>query len=161
MGGPTPSSDVAVANKIKLASVFSRASGGRVFGTSTIRANGKLNNPNEDHTNVLIAHAAMHAFAVRFEVAKLKALSLTKLNDKLGRMELHANRIGDVTALVRWIYRAEVYVQRDMSELRDLVARYVVSEVAVMGDTEEFQKLLEEGGLFVKDFWVLIYSTLL
>lgn len=159
-----PTDSVASTNKVKLHSVFPS---GRVFG-STSTPNGtrnsstiKLNAANEDHTSVLIAHAAMYTFAVRFEIATLKTLALQKLADKLTRMELFPQRIDDVMALVRYVYLMEKEVLPDMAELRDLVARYVVSETTVLGASDEFLGLLEEGGLFVRDFWALVHGSLL
>jgi hypothetical protein len=150
-------SSVTASNKIMLHGVFGSS---RVFGAS----NGKPKitvSANDDHTNVLIAHAAMYSFAVRFEIAKLKVLSLGKLHDKLTRFELKAERVADVLTLVRYVYETERSMSRDMQELRALVVKYVVSEVSGFGTSDEFGKLLEEGGLFVRDFWNLIHKSLL
>ncbi|CAD0090982.1 unnamed protein product [Aureobasidium vineae] len=149
-------------NKLKLQSVFVNTiyttAAPRVFGTNTRKSNGVLTN--ENHTNVFIAHAAMHALAVNYEIGKLKTLSLQKLADKLMRFDCKPERVGDVLALIRWVYSTESQMPRDMPELRDVVVRYVASEVSGFGNSEEFGELLKEGGCFVKDFWAMVYSSL-
>ncbi|THX27992.1 hypothetical protein D6D12_01339 [Aureobasidium pullulans] len=147
-------------NKLLLHSVFANTSTSvRVFGA--VKPKIFTVSSNDNHTSVFIAHAAMYSLAIRYDITKLKALSLQKLSDKLMRFECEAERVGDVMALVRYVYETERTMTRDMQDLRDVVTRYVVSEVSEFGNSEEFGALLEEGGLFVKDFWSLIYSTLL
>lgn len=166
--GSSPAPEVNTAlnvnNKLKLHSVFVNTpyttSAPRVFGTSTrTKSNGVSSN--ENHTNVFIAHAAMHALAINYEIAKLKTLSLQKLCDKLTRFDCKSERVSDILALVRWVYTTEALMARDMPELKDIVVRYVVSEVSGFGNSEEFGSLLKEGGGFVKDFWAMVYSNLL
>lgn len=151
-------------NKIKLQSVFANTpyttTPPRVFG-STTRSKSNGVSSNEDHTNVFIAHAAMHALAINYDIAKLKTLSLQKLCDKLMRFDCKPERVGDVLALVRWVYTTELGMARDMPELKDIAVRYVVSEVSSFGNSQEFGELLKEGGGFVKDFWSMVYSNLL
>ncbi|KAG9697395.1 hypothetical protein KCU95_g2364, partial [Aureobasidium melanogenum] len=163
---PAPEVNTAlnVNNKLKLHGVFASTpyttSSPRVFGTSTrTKSNGVSSR--ENHTNVFIAHAAMHALAINYEIAKLKTLSLQKLCDKLMRFECKPERVGDVLALVRWVYTTESGMARDMPELKDIVVRYVVSEVSGFGNSKEFGSLLKEGGGFVKDFWAMVYGNLL
>ncbi|CAD0047081.1 unnamed protein product [Aureobasidium pullulans] len=163
LGTPvTPDATTAskINNKLLLHSVFANTStSGRVFGA--VKPKTFTVSSNDNHTSVFIAHAAMYSLAIRYDITKLKALSLQKLSDKLMRFECKAERVGDVMALVRYVYETERTMTRDMQDLRDVVTRYVVSEVSEFGNSEEFGALLEEGGLFVKDFWSLIYSTLL
>jgi hypothetical protein len=162
---PTPevNTSLNVNNKLKLQGVFANTACTttvpRVFGTNTKKSNGM--SANENHTNVFIAHAAMHALAIDYEITKLKTLSLQKLADKLMRFDCKPERVGDVLALVRWVYTKESTMSRDMPELTDLVVRYVVSEVSGFGNSEEFADLLMEGGGFVKDFWRIVYTNLL
>ncbi|KAI4749451.1 hypothetical protein E4T50_00213 [Aureobasidium sp. EXF-12298] len=160
---PEVNTSLNVNNKLKLQSVFANTAYTttvpRVFGTNTKKSNGM--SANENHTNVFIAHAAMHALAINYEITKLKTLSLQKLADKLMRFDCKPERVGDVLALVRWVYTTESTMSRDMPELTDLVVRYVVSEVSGFGNSEEFEDLLMEGGGFVKDFWRIVYTNLL
>lgn len=150
-------------NKMKLHGVFANTgyttSAPHVFGTTTKKTNGMP--ANENHTNVLIAHAAMHALAVNYEITKLKKLSLQKLADKLMRFDCKPERVGDVLALVRWVYNTDSGMPGDMTELKDLVVKYVVSEVSGFGNTKEFGELLMDGGGFVKDFWSMVFANLL
>jgi hypothetical protein len=148
---------------LKLHSVFANTAytttAPRVFGTTAKKSNGMPTN--ENHTNVFIAHAAMHALAIDYEITKLKTLSLQKLAEKLMRFDCKSERVGDILALVRWVYTTERLMPRDMPELKDLVVRYVVSEVSGFGNSEEFGELLGEGGGFVKDFWSMVCMNLL
>lgn len=150
-------------NKMKLRGVFANTgyttAVPHVFGTTTKKPNGMP--ANENHTNVLIAHAAMHALAVRYEITKLKKLSLQKLADKMMRFDCKPERVGDALALVRWVYTTDSEMEGDMTELKDLVVRYVVSEVSGFGSTKEFGDLLMDGGGFVKDFWSMVFANLL
>jgi hypothetical protein len=160
---PEVNSSLNFNNKLKLHSVFANTAytttAPRVFGTTAKKSNGMPTN--ENHTNVFIAHAAMHALAVDYEITKLRTLSLQKLAEKLMRFDCKPERVGDVLALIRWVYTTERLMPRDMPELKDLVVRYVVSEVSGFGNTEEFGNLLEEGGGFVKDFWSMVFMNLL
>lgn len=150
-------------NKMKLRGVFANTgyttSVPHVFGSITKKPNGMP--ANENHTNVLIAHAAMHALAVNYEITKLKKLSLQKLADKMMRFDCKPERVGDVLALVRWVYNTDSGMPGVMTELKDLVVRYVVSEVSGFGSTKEFGDLLMDGGGFVKDFWSMVFDNLL
>ena len=167
MLGTAPASEVNTSlnlnNKMKLHGVFANtpytAAVPHVFGTTTKKSNGMP--VNENHTNVLIAHAAMHALAVNYEITKLKKLSLQKLADKMMRFDCKPERVGDVLALVRWVYTTNAEMPGDMPELKDLVVRYVVSEVSGFGGTKEFGDLLMDGGEFVKDFWSMVFTDLL
>jgi hypothetical protein len=160
---PEVNTSLNVNNKLKLQGVFANTAYTttvpRVFGTNTKKSHGM--SANENHTSVFIAHAAMHALAINYEITKLKTLSLQKLADKLMRFDCKAERVGDVLALVRYVYTTESTMSRDMPELTDLVVRYVVSEVSGFGNSEEFEELLMEGGGFVKDFWRIVYTNLL
>lgn len=160
---PEVNTSLNVNNKLKLQGVFANTAyttnAPRVFGTNAKKSNGM--SANENHTNVFIAHAAMHALAINYEITKLKTLSLQKLADKLMRFDCKPERVGDVLALVRWVYTTESTMLRNMPELTDLVVRYVVSEVSGFGNSEEFADLLMEGGGFVKDFWRIVYTNLL
>jgi hypothetical protein len=160
---PEITSSLNVNNKLKLHGVFASTAYTttvpRAFGTNAKRSNGMPTN--ENHTNVFIAHAAMHALAVDYEIIKLNTLSLQKLADKLMRFDCKPERVDDILALVRWVYQTELSMRRDMPDLRDVVVRYVVSEVSGFGNTDEFGDLLKEGGNFVKDFWGMMYANLL
>lgn len=157
-GSSTAASDLAIGNKAKLHSVFNRVFGNAPSRVLTTKFTSRAN---ENHSNVLIAHAAMYSFGTRYSVPKLQALSLTKLREKLTRIEMSLARAGDVVALVKWTYAQEREQVQQMDELKDLVTKFVVSEVGVLGQAEEFMELLEEGGPFVREFWALIYSSLL
>jgi hypothetical protein len=160
---PEVNSSLNFNNKLKLRSIFENTGyttlAPHAFGTTAKKTNGMP--ANENHTNVFIAHAAMYALAVDYKITKLETLSLQKLIEKLMRFDCKPERVGDVLALVRWVYNTERFAPRDMPGLKDLVARYVVSEVSGFGNTEEFGDLLEEGGGFVTDFWSMISFHLL
>lgn len=160
---PEANTSLNLNNKIRLHGVFTNTGYTtaipHVFGSTTRKSNGMSSN--ENHTNVLIAHAAMHALAVNYEITKLKKLSLQKLADKMVRFDCKPERVGDVLALVRWVYTTDAGMPGDMTELKDLVVRYVVSEVSGFGNTKEFGDLLMDGGGFVKDFWSMVFTNLL
>jgi hypothetical protein len=160
---PEINSSLNMNNKLKLHGAFASTAYTttvpRVFGTTTKKSNGMPTH--ENHTNVFIAHAAMHVLAVNYEIKKLNTLSLQKLADKLMRFDCKPERVSDILALVRWVYQTELSMRRDMPDLRDILVRYVVSEVSGFGNSDEFGDLLKEGGNFVKDFWGMVYANLL
>lgn len=49
------------------------------------------------------------------------------------------------------------YVDK-VDAMRNLATRYVVSVLGQIDEIQDYQKLLEEGGNFVFDFWHIIWS---
>jgi hypothetical protein len=97
--------------------------------------------------------AADHCFT------PLKTLTLNKLHQTLLCFNLYRDRIGDVIGLARYAYSDLDLPNRGddgtLDELRMLILEYIVCAVDIIGEQDEFVKLMEEGGEFVGDFWRL------
>jgi hypothetical protein len=68
---------------------------------------------------------------------------------------LHKERVQDITELIRFAY------DQGHGELKGLVAHYAASQVKKLGKTECFVALLQEGGAFSRDFWILVLENML
>jgi hypothetical protein len=110
-------------------------------------------------TPVFLAYARLYNFAHLRLVTSLKTLTLSKLHQTLLCFKLYRDRIGDVIVLARYAYSDLDLPNRGddgtLDELRMLVVEYIVCALDIIGEHDEFIKLMEEGGEFVGDFWRL------
>lgn len=113
----------------------------------------------QDYTGVFLAHARLYVFADKYGIEPLESLSLHKLHITLKSFTLYRARIGDILKLVRYAY--ENGRDYESNKLRALVSEYVACEIDTIGEAKRFLALMEEGGLFVRDFWKLVQKYLL
>ena len=113
----------------------------------------------QDYTGVFLAHAGLYVFADKYGIEPLESLSLHKLHATLKSFTLYRARIGDILKLVRYAY--ENGRDYESNKLRALVSEYVACEIDTIGEAKRFLALMEEGGLFVRDFWKLVQKYLL
>lgn len=113
----------------------------------------------QDYTGVFLAHAGLYVFADKYGIKPLGSLSLHKLHMTLKSFTLYRARIGDIVKLVRYAY--ENGPDYESNKLRALVSEYVACEIDTIGKAKRFLALMEEGGLFVRDFWKLVQKYLL
>jgi len=113
----------------------------------------------QDYTGVFLAHARLYVFADKYGIKPLESLSLHKLYATLKSFTLYRARVGDILKLVRYAY--ENGPDYESNKLRALVSEYVAYEIDTIGETNRFFALMEEGGLFVRDFWKLVQKNLL
>lgn len=120
----------------------------------------KNRSEDEDYSGVFLAHAKLYCIADRYLIEPLKALALDKLRKVLLVFHIFPRSVSDVTELVRFIYEDDN--TSDQSEsgkqdpLRELILEYMVMNVGKLETEIAFDMLLEEGGLFVSDFWRLL-----
>lgn len=114
---------------------------------------------NQDYTGVFLAHARLYIFADKYGIKPLESLSLHKLHATLKSFTLYRARVGDILKLVRYAYKNGPGCERN--KLRALVSEYIACEIDTIGKTKRFLALMEEGGLFVRDFWKLVHKNLL
>jgi len=124
--------------------------------TTTARFKVVMNSADDQNfAPVFLAHARLYAFACLRMIDGLKALTLQKLHKTLVGFQIFHNRIDDVIALVRYVYSEEVIPGRDhegkTDAMRDMIVTYVASEFDIIGNTPEFDTLIEEGGEFASD----------
>lgn len=113
----------------------------------------------QDYTGVFLAHARLYIFADKYGIKPLESLSLYKLHATLKSFTLYRARVGDILKLVRYAYENGPSCERN--KLRALVSEYIACEIDTIGKTKRFLALMEEGGLFVRDFWKLVQKNLL
>ncbi|OCK90540.1 uncharacterized protein K441DRAFT_707608 [Cenococcum geophilum 1.58] len=113
----------------------------------------------QDYTGVFLAHARLYVFADKYGIEPLESLSLHKLHATLKSFTLYRARVGDILKLVRYAY--ENGPGYKSNKLRALVSEYIACEIDTIGGTKRFFALMEEGGLFVRDFWKLVQKNLL
>ncbi|KAJ9655609.1 hypothetical protein H2201_008768 [Coniosporium apollinis] len=123
-------------------------------------APGFNNGPNENFTPVFLAYSRLYVLAQKYLIEPLKELTLSKLHRTLLGFSLYTSRIGDVLELVRYVYCDDHTPATDednkMNKLRELVAEYIACEIDTIGKSKVFLDLLEEGGDFVREFWVIV-----
>lgn len=114
----------------------------------------------DDFTPVFLDQARLYVLADKYCIDSLCQLVLSKLHQTLSNFRLYDNGVDGVIEFVRFVYlnTPPNYGDR-VDALRNLATRYVVSILGQIGEHEEFQKLLEDGGPFVSDFWHIIWSV--
>jgi hypothetical protein len=75
------------------------------------------------------------------------------------RFELYPERVKDVVELVRFAYLDDQTYSGGADELRALVAVYMASRIDKLNQADSFLALLEDGGAFVRDFWLLVRNA--
>jgi hypothetical protein len=115
---------------------------------------------NHNFTPVFLAHSHLYVFADKYRIIPLQQLVLQKLHQTLVRFEMYPERVEDVVELVRYAYSDDHTFSDGNDELRALVAVYMASRIDKLNQSESFPTLLEEGGVFVRDFWMLVRMAL-
>ena len=113
----------------------------------------------EDFASVFLGHARLYTLGDKYGVDGLTSAALKKLHKTLVLFRLYETRVGDILQLVRYTYKHTQGYSTD--PLRVMVAEYLVGEIDTIGKSPEFYSLLEEGGEFVKDMWLLTRKHLL
>ncbi|EED13268.1 hypothetical protein TSTA_057580 [Talaromyces stipitatus ATCC 10500] len=113
--------------------------------------------PTEDFTPVFLGHAELYILAHGYDIKDLRELILLKLQQTLQDFIVYETSVASILDFVRFAYKRKSKTG-EMKGLRRLVTVYVVSILGQIGDREEFQSLLAEGGDFVVDFWRTIWT---
>jgi hypothetical protein len=108
---------------------------------------------------VFLAHSRLYVFADKYAIKPLQRLVLQKLQQTLVRFELYPERVEDVVELVRYAYSDDNIYSDGTDELRALVAVYMASRIDKLNQSDSFLTLLEDGGAFVRDFWLLVRNA--
>ncbi|KAJ5524363.1 hypothetical protein N7494_011013 [Penicillium frequentans] len=114
----------------------------------------------DDFTPVFLDQARLYVLADKYCIESLCQLVLSKLHQTLSKFKLYDNGVDGIIEFVRFVYlNTPPNYSGRVDALRNLATRYVVSILGQIGENEEFQKLLEDGGPFVSDFWHIIWSV--
>jgi ABC-type enterochelin transport system ATPase subunit len=89
-------------------------------------------------------------------VQPLKQLALHKLQQTLVTYRIFEARIQDLVALVRFAYSDDNTSSEGGDQLRALVTIYMAARAHFMDRSDAFLDLLEEGGQFVRKFWMIV-----
>ncbi len=109
----------------------------------------------EDYTDVFLCHARVYVFAEKYDIARLRALALYKLQQTFKVFHVYNKRTGDIVSLVRCIYSndntPDSGVGQDIDEFRKLMIHYVACVFETVAKDDGFLVLMEEGGPFIRD----------
>ncbi len=107
--------------------------------------------PGEDYTEVFLCHARLYVFAEKYDIEPLRRLSKHNMHRLLSDFHLYTERVGDIVALLRYVYGNTPHRAHTRDELRELVMKYIVCQYDKMAPSEEFLDLMEEGRACVRD----------
>ena len=111
----------------------------------------------EDYTDVFLSHAQLYVFAEKYDIQPLKYLALEELHATLAIYTLYPLRTGDITALLRYVYRNTGQSNGGEEELRQMLTVYIGCEMDTLMDDEDFRDLMiEDGGPLLGDFMTMV-----
>jgi hypothetical protein len=116
--------------------------------------------PSHNYTPVFLAHCRLYIFADKYGIEPLQQLVLHKLHRTLLLFQLFPERVRDVVELVRFAYTDEHTFSGGNDELRALVTIYAVLNIDRLDKSDSFLALLEDGGPFVRNFWIIVRNAL-
>jgi BTB/POZ domain len=114
---------------------------------------------NHNFAPVFLAHSRLYVFADKYGIEPLQQIALQKLHQTLVRFELYPERVQDLVELVRYAYSDDHTFSGGTDELRALVAVYMASRIEKLNKSDSFLTLLEDGGVFVRYFWLLVRNA--
>ncbi|MCJ1429633.1 hypothetical protein MMC29_007548 [Sticta canariensis] len=120
------------------------------------------NHPSQDFTPVFLAHAELYVFADKYGINSLKQTVLHKLHKTLAIYTINPADIRAIIELIRYTFSDDNTLDLDnhVEDLRELVIAYIASEIKIIGKCGQFLALLEEGGAFVKKFWLTMMKKI-
>ncbi|CRG88296.1 hypothetical protein PISL3812_05325 [Talaromyces islandicus] len=119
-------------------------------------------NPNrkdQDFTPVFLGHARLFVLADKYGIESLCQLVLSKVSQTLKVFTLYHQSVAGVIEFARFVYSETLRHAHGIGALRNLATSYIVSALGQLGDNQDFEKLLEEGGDFVADFWRAVWKA--
>lgn len=123
--------------------------------TSSIPAARANKGPDEDYTQVFLGHARMYVFSEKYDVQPLRELALQKLQHQLAIHTLYIERVGEITALLRYVYAntmAPITTIHEEDGIRAMLAHYIGVEMANLVKEGEIKNLMLEDADLLGDF---------
>ena len=105
----------------------------------------------EDYTEVFLGHARLYVFAEKYDINRLKELSLHKLQCTLAEFTIYSQRVGDIIDLMKYTYLNTPERSESSDSLRSLVTHYAACVVEDLAQNTQFQQLVEEMGPLGRD----------
>ena len=122
------------------------------FSTFLLPAPRGNKSPLEDYTEVFLGHARIYVFAEKYDIQSLKKLALDKLQHTLSIFTLYPERVGDITALLKYIYANTAETVDGTDDIRTMLAHYIGTEMEVLIKDGEIKDLMLEDGEMLGDF---------
>ena len=119
----------------------------------------KPNTQDQDFTPVFLGHARLYVLADKYGIESLCQMVLSKVAQTLEIFTLYHRSVTTVIEFVRFVYSDGFRYVHGIGALRSLVTSYIASTLGQLGDDERFERLLEDGGDFIVDFWRAIWNT--
>lgn len=117
----------------------------------------KNRNSCEAYKDVFLSHARLYVFAEKWDIARLRMLSLKKLHKTLCVFTPYEERDEDIVALMRYSY---ANTERSDDPLRSLVIHYAACVVEKLVPSSKFKALLKEQGDLASDLVVKMIDRL-
>lgn len=111
--------------------------------------------PEEDYTEVFLSHARLYVFAEKYDIQPLKTLALKKLHQTLAIYTLYPERVGDITALFRYVYANTAESADGKDSIRQMLAHYIGCEMGTLLKHGEIKEIMLENGEVLDDFLVM------
>ncbi len=113
----------------------------------------KNHEPCEDYIEVFLGHARLYVFADKYDVERLRVLTLHKLHRTLAEFTLHGERVGDIVELMRYSYSNTADRSGPIDDLRSLVIHYAACIAEDLTQSKDFRSLLEEASPLAGDLF--------
>ena len=110
----------------------------------------------DDYTQVFLSHARIYVFAERYDIKVLKMLALKKLHEALVVYRLFPERIGDITALLKYDYANTGLLKGSIENMKEMLTHYMACETETLLSTKKFKGLLKEDGTLLNDFLQMV-----
>lgn len=129
-----------------------RNTGLSTFSVPAARAN---KGPEEDYTEVFLGHARIYVISEKYDIAALRKLALQKLQHQLAIHTLYIERVGEITALLKYVYAntmAPITSIHEEDGIRAMLAHYIGVEMANLVKDGEIKNLMLEDADLLGDF---------
>ena len=114
--------------------------------------------PEEDYTEVFLAHARMYVFAEKYDIQPLKTLALLKLHHTLSIFTLFPGRVGDIMTLLKYVYANTAEAVDGNEDIRTMLAHYIGCEMETLTKDGEIKDLMLDNGDMLGDFLKMFAS---
>ena len=108
--------------------------------------------PEEDYTEVFLAHARMYVFAEKYDIQPLRTLALLKLHHTLSIFTLFPERVGDIMTLLKYVYMNTAEAVDGNEDIRTMLAHYIGCEMETLTKDGEIKDLMLDNGDMLGDF---------
>ena len=117
--------------------------------------------PKEDYAEVFLSHARLHMFADKYDIKRLKKLTLEELHATIVKYTLYFERTGDIIALLRYVYGNPAEPREGKEGMRTLMAQYIGYKMDILMKDENFQVLMiDNGGPLLGDFMAMVQKRI-